>query len=135
LPTPVILPGREADAGASLTVRAPDGHQQAVRYTTEAAAVQAVFDRYTVAGIYQLTTPQGADILSANATRAESNFTKLQREDLQARLQPLTVVLEEEATVGRADSGGRLPTKELASVLLLAVVGLLAAESLYANRL
>jgi hypothetical protein len=135
LPEPVTLAGREEDVGASLTVQAPDGHRQVVRYTTDAAEIQAVFDAYTVAGIYRLTTPQGADLISANATRAESNFTKLQREDLQTRWQPLNLVLEEEATFGEADREAGLPAKELASILLLAVVALLAVEGMYANRL
>jgi hypothetical protein len=130
-----MLPGQAGDDSAALTIRTPDGHSQLVRYTTDAQEVRAVFDAYTIPGIYHLTTPQGADVMSVNATRTESNFTKLQREDLQTRLQPLSLVLEEEATFGQAGNEPMLPAKELASMLLLAVIGLLAVESVYANRL
>ena len=74
-------------------------------------------------------------MLTVNATRAESNFTKLQSDDLQTRLQPLHIVVEEEETFGQATAKHALPSKELAGMLLLAVVGLLMTENVCANRL
>ncbi len=135
LPAPVTLAGRPDDAGATLTIRTADGHKRLVRYRSEATGVVAQFAEYTVPGIYNLTTPRGADILTVNATRAESNFSKLQRDDLQARLEPLRLMLEEEAAFGQASTDATLPSKELATILLVAVVGLLAVENVYANRL
>jgi hypothetical protein len=73
--------------------------------------------------------------LTVNATRAESNFTKLDNSALEARLQPLPLWVEEEATFGQTDRNQATPSKELASLFLLAVVGLLAIENVYANRL
>ena len=138
LPAPTVLQGQPEDAGATVNIRTPDGQNRPVRYVsdnTEAAtSVIAQFDAYTVPGIYNLVTPQGPDVLSANATRAESNFVKLQSDDLQARLHPLQIVVEEE-TVEQATTNAPFASKELAGMLLLAVVGLLAVENVCANRL
>ena len=140
MPEPVTLSGRPEDTGATLTIRTPDGQKRLTRYSADstpddATPASAQFHDYTVPGIYQVTTPQGNDVITVNATRAESNFSKLQLDDLQTRLQPLGLVLEEEATVGQTKSASALPSKELAGILLLAVAGLLAVENVYANRL
>ncbi len=135
LPAPTTLLGRPEDAGAALRIQTADGQQRLVRYTEEATQVVARFSDYTIPGIYQIEGPEDKDILTVNATRAESNLTKLDTPDLQARLQPLPLLLEEEATFGQADTDQALPSKELASLFLLAVVGILAIENVYANRL
>jgi hypothetical protein len=44
-------------------------------------------------------------------------------------------LVEEEATFGQTDQNPAALSKELASLFLLAVVGLLAIENVYANRL
>jgi hypothetical protein len=59
----------------------------------------------------------------------------LQSDDLHTRLQPLHIVVEEEETFGQATANHRLPSKELAGRLLLAVMGLLMTENVCANRL
>jgi hypothetical protein len=98
--------------------------------------VVAHFSAYTIPGIYHLSGPNGhQDILSVNATRAESNLTKLDNPALESRLRPLPLLVEEEATFGQTDLNQATLSKELASVFLLAVVGLLAIENVYANRL
>ncbi len=140
LPTPVTLRGQLEDDGASLTIQTADGQQRRLRYVTagdpDQPNVVAHFSDYTVPGIYQVSGPQGhRDLLTVNATRAESNFTKLDNPALEARLQPLPLLVEEEATFGQADRNPATPSKELASLFLLAVVGLLAIENVYANRL
>jgi hypothetical protein len=98
--------------------------------------VVAHFSAYTIPGIYQISGPRGyKDILTVNATRAESNLTKLDNPALESRLQPLPLLLEEEATFGQIDLNQAALSKELASLFLLAVVGLLAIENVYGNRL
>ena len=111
-----------------------------LRYTMEGnpnnPSVVAHFSAYTIPGIYQLAEPQGKrDILTVNATRAECNFTKLDNWALEARLKPLPLLVEEEASFGQTNQNQVTPSKELASLFLLAVVGLLAIENVYANRL
>jgi hypothetical protein len=44
-------------------------------------------------------------------------------------------VLEEEETLGQAAAGSALPTRELASLVLLTLVVVLAVENVCANRL
>ncbi len=135
LPAPTTLQGRSEDVDATLNIQTADGQQRLVRYIEENAQVVARFSDYTIPGIYQLDGPEAKDILTVNATRSESNLTKLDSPDLEARLQPLTLLLEEEATFGQANADQALPSKELAGLFLLAVVGILAIENVYANRL
>jgi hypothetical protein len=140
LPAPVTLRGQSEDDGASLTIQTADGHERLLRYAAEGDPdnpnVVAHFSAYTVPGIYQISGPQDRqDLLAVNATRAESNLTKLDNSALEARLQPLPLWVEEEATFGQTDRNPATPSKELASFFLLAVVGLLAIENVYANRL
>lgn len=140
LPAPVTLIGQPEDDGASLTILTADGQERRLRYAAEgdpdAPSIVAHFADYTVPGVYQLTGAQGnPDLLTVNATRAESNFTKLDNPALEARLQPLPLLLEDEATFGQIDRNQVTPSRELASLFLVAVVGLLAIENVYANRL
>jgi hypothetical protein len=135
MPEPVTITGKPEDAGSTLSILTPDGHKRLTRYVSEASTVVAHFDEYTIPGIYHSTVPPGNDVLTVNATRAESNFTKLQSDDLQTRWQPLRIVVEEEETFGQAAANHSLPSKELAGMLLLAVVGLLMTENVCANRL
>ena len=140
LPAPVALLGQPEDDGAHLTIQTADGQKRLLRYVTagdpDKPNTVAHFSDYTVPGIYQVSGPRGhQDLLTVNATRAESNFTKLDTPALEARLQPLPLLVEEEATFGQTDQNPAALTKELASFFLLAVVGLLAIENVYANRL
>jgi hypothetical protein len=79
--------------------------------------------------------PTSTDFLAVNGTRAESNFEKIQTAEIQTRLRPLSVVLEEEERLGQAASDSVLPTRELASLVLLTLVVVLAVENVCANRL
>jgi hypothetical protein len=79
--------------------------------------------------------PTSTDFLAVNGTRAESNFEKIQTAEIQTRLRPLSVVLEEEESLGQAASDSVLPTRELASLVLLTLVVVLAVENVCANRL
>ena len=140
LPAPVTLVGRPEDDGATLTIQTADGQQRRLRYAVEAGAdppdVVAHFSAYTVPGVYRISEPHGRqDILTVNATRSESNLTKHDNAALEARLQPLPLWIENEATFGQTNRNQAAPSKELASLFLLAVVGLLAIENVYANRL
>lgn len=135
LPAPTTLLGRPEDVGAALRIQTADGQQRLVRYAQEETQAVARFSDYTIPGVYQIDGPEEKDMLTVNATRAESNLTKLDNPDLQARLQPLPLLLEKEATFGQTDADQALPSKELASLFLLAVVGILAIENVYANRL
>jgi hypothetical protein len=136
MPDPVFFQGRPEDAGVAFNLHTADGQQRLVRYTADATAgVQAAFANYTVPGIYRVATPHEPDLLAVNATRAESNFDKLQQDDLQARWHPLRLTLEEEESLLHDRLNTTLPTKELASLLLLALAGILALENVYANRL
>jgi len=148
LPAAATLVGQSEDDGASLTIQTADGQKRLVRYVKESGSdksldkspdkpkVVAHFSAYTIPGIYQLSGPRGhQDILTVNATRAESNLTKLDNPALESRLRPLPLLVEEEATFGQINLNQATLSKELASVFLLAVVGLLAIENVYANRL
>jgi hypothetical protein len=104
------------------------------RYTRDGELTAAHFVEYTLPGIYRVTAPTGPDFLAVNATRAESNFEKLQSADLQGRFRPLPVVLEEEEALGHAAAGSVLPLQELAGSLLLALIAVLAVENVCANR-
>ena len=140
LPEPAILQGQPEDDGASLTIQTADGQQRLLRYAAEGGSdrpnIVAHFSAYTVPGIYQISGSRSQrDFLTVNATRAESNLTKLDNPALETRLQPLPLIIEEEATFGQTDRNQAAASKELASLFLLAVVGLLAIENVYANRL
>jgi len=134
MPDAVSLPGRREDAGATLTIRTADGQSRLVRYTANTTDVVASFADYTVPGLYQLETPNGPDVLAVNATRAESNFEKLQRDDLLAQWRPLQPRLDEEASLGQDTADTMGPSQELAGWLILALAGILAIESVCANR-
>jgi len=135
MPEATRLLGREEDEGTNVTIRTPDGQERLTHYTHEGAMTVASYTSYTVPGIYRLTTPATTDFLAVNGTRAESNFEKIQAVELQTRLRPLSVEIEEEETLGQAVAGSALPTRELASLVLLTLVVVLAVENVCANRL
>jgi len=135
MPEATRLLGREEDDGTTVTIRTPDGQERLTHYARDGALTIASYTSYTVPGIYRLATPARTDFLAVNGTRAESNFEKIQAAELQTRLRPLSVVLEEEETLGQAAAGSALPTKELASLVLLTLVVVLAVENVCANRL
>ena len=134
LPGPTAVRIQGAQAGGSLTILAPDGKELLSRFADREGVIEAPVTEYTVPGIYRLSSNADADYLAANATRAESDFAKLQQPDLQARWQPLSVTLEEEATLGEQDDGA-LPGREIAGILLLSLVAVLMVENVCANRL
>jgi hypothetical protein len=134
MPEPVLLHGQTADVDMTLTLFTPDGQEHHSRYTSDGTGAVARFDAYTIPGIYRLRGPGGQDFLAVNATRAESNFEKLQPADLRTRFQPLALHLEEEDTLDRAADSNPLPIKELSGIFLLAFVAVLMAENVYANR-
>jgi hypothetical protein len=134
LPAPAHLLGRAEDVGATLTIHTPDGHERLSRYAADGEQSVVALEDLTVPGIYRLLTPVGDDLLTVQATRAESNFTKLQLADLQTRFQPLSIVLEEEAMLGHSTASTALPAQELAGFLLLTLIVVLVTENLCANR-
>lgn len=131
---PVALPGHQADQEATVTLRTPDGQERLSRYTVESDQIVARFADYTVPGLYHLTVPGGPDLLAVNATRAESDFEKLPLADLQTRFQPLPLLAEEETTLGQAAARSQLPIRELSGIFMLALVAVLFAENVCANR-
>jgi hypothetical protein len=135
MPEAARLPGRDEDEGTTVTIHTPEGQERLTRYGRDGAALVASYAAYTVPGIYRLTTPVGTDFLAVNGTRAESNFEKIQVTDLQTRLRPLAVLIEEEETLGQSTASSALPMRELASLLLLTLVVVLAVENVCANRL
>ena len=135
MPEPMRLLGREEDDGTTVTIHTPDGQERLTRYARDGTLTVASYASYTVPGIYRLVTPVGTDFLAVNGTRAESNFEKIQAADLQARLHPLSVMIEEEESLGHSTAGSALPTRELASLVLLTLVVVLAVENVCANRL
>ncbi len=134
MPDVVRLLGRTEDEGTAVTITTPDSQERLARYTADDTRITALYSAYTVPGIYRLTTPAGADFLSVNGTRAESNFEKIPLADLQTRWRPLTVRIDEEETFGQTTGDTAEPSRELASVMLLALGLVLAVESVYANR-
>ena len=132
-PTSVRIPG--AQEGGSLTILTPDGKELLSRFAARHGVIEAPVTEYTVPGIYRLGANADTDYLAVNATRAESDFAKLQQPDLQARWQPLPVIVEEEATLGEQADGGPLPGREIAGILLLSLVAVLMVENVCANRL
>ena len=135
MPESALLLGRNEDEGTTVTIHTPDGQERLTRYTRDGPLTVASYVSYTVPGIYRLATPAGPDLLVVNGTRAESNFEKIQAEDLQARWSPLSVVIEEEEALGQAAAGSALPMRELTSLVLLTLVVVLAVENVCANRL
>lgn len=129
------LLGRSEDEGSTVTVTTPDGQERLARYSQEGGQSVASYSAYTVPGIYRLATPGEMDFLAVNGTRAESHFEKIQLPDLQTRWRPLSITMEEEETFGQATAHTALPTRELGNVALLALLVVLAVESLYANRI
>ena len=132
-PTSVRIPG--AQEGGSLTILTPDGKELLSRFAARHGVIEAPVTEYTVPGIYRLGANADTDYLAVNATRAESDFAKLQQPDLQARWQPLPVIVEEEAALGEQADGGPLPGREIAGILLLSLVAVLMVENVCANRL
>ena len=135
MPEATRLLGREEDDGTTVTIRTPDGQERLIHYARDDALTVAPYTSYTVPGIYRLAMPASTDFLAVNGTLAESNFVKIQAAEIQTRLRPLSVALEEEETLGQAAAGSALPTRELASLVLLTLVVVLAVENVCANRL
>ena len=135
LPGPTSVRIQGAQEGGSLTILTPDGKELLSRFVTQEGVIEAPVTEYTVPGIYRLSTIADTDYLAVNATRAESDFAKLQQADLQARWQPLSVILEEEAALGQQADGTALPGREIAGILLLSLVAVLMVENVCANRL
>ena len=135
LPGPTAVRIQGAQAGGSLTILTPDGKELLSRFAAREGVIEAPVTEYTVPGIYRLSSDADTDYLAVNATRAESDFAKLQQPDLQARWQPLPVLLEEEAALGEQADGGALPGREIAGILLLSLVAVLMVENVCANRL
>src|SRR5262249_20335070 len=118
MPEPTRLLGRAEDDGTTVTIHTPDGQERQTHYTRDGTLSVASYASYTVPGVYRLTTLVGTDFLAVNGTRAESNFEKIQAADLQTRLHPLSVVIEEEEALGQSATGSALPMRELASLVL-----------------
>ncbi len=135
LPGPTAVHIQGAQEGGSLTILAPDGKELLSRFVVREGVIEAPVTDYTVPGIYRLGTNADADYLAVNATRAESDFAKLQQPDLRARWQPLPVILEEEATLGQQADGTSPPGRGIAGMLLLSLVAVLMVENVCANRL
>ena len=135
LPGPIAVRLQGAQEGGSLTILTPDGKELLSRFAAREGVIEASVTEYTVPGIYRLGANADTDYLAVNATRAESDFAKLQQPDLQARWQPLPVRLEEEAALGEQADGGPLPGREIAGILLLSLVAVLMVENVCANRL
>ena len=135
LPGPTSVRMQGAQEGGSLTILTPDGKELLSRFAARQGVIEAPVTEYTVPGIYRLGAHADTDYLAVNATRAESDFAKLQQPDLQARWQPLSVLLEEEAALGEQADGGPLPGREIAGILLLSLVAVLMVENVCANRL
>ena len=135
LPGPTSVRIQGAQEGGSLTILTPDGKELLSRFTGQEGVIEAPVTEYTVPGIYRLSSTADTDYLAVNATRAESDFAKLQQADLQARWQPLSVILEEEAALGQQADGTALPGREIAGILLLSLVAVLMVENVCANRL
>ena len=102
LPGPTSVRIQGAQEGGSLTILTPDGKELLSRFAGQEGVIEAPVTEYTVPGIYRLSSSADTDYLAVNATRAESDFAKLQQPDLQARWQPLSVILEEEAALGQS---------------------------------
>ena len=132
-PTAVRFQGVQEDG--SLTILTPDGKELLSRFADREGVIEAPVTEYTVPGIYRLSANADTDYLAVNATRAESDFAKLQQPDLRARWQPLPILLEEEATLGEQADDGTLPGREIAGILLLSLVAVLMVENVCANRL
>ena len=135
LPGPTSVRIQGAQEGGSLTILTPDGKELLSRFAGQEGVIEAPVTEYTVPGIYRLSSRADTDYLAVNATRAESDFAKLQQPDLQARWQPLSVILEEEAALGEQTDGAALPGREIAGMLLLSLVAVLMVENVCANRL
>jgi hypothetical protein len=135
MPTPAALPGRSGDTGMTLTATTPDGQERLSRYVSDNTEVTAHFAEFTIPGIYRLATPAGEDLLAVNATRAESNFEKLQPADIQTKFSPLPLVFEQEETLGQVADSSLLPFTELSGIFMLVLVAVLMAENVCANRL
>lgn len=135
LPGPTSVRIQGAQKGGSLAILTPDGKELLSRFAAREGFIEAPVTEYTVPGIYRLNAGADTDYLAVNATRAESDFTKLQQPDLQARWQPLSVILEEEAALGEQADGTALPGREMAGILLLSLVAVLMVENVCANRL
>ncbi len=135
LPGPTSVRIQGSQEGGSLTILTPDGKELLSRFARQEGIIEAPVAEYTVPGIYRLSSSADTDYLAVNATRAESDFTKLQQADLQARWQPLSVILEEEAALGQQADGTALPGREIAGILLLSLVAVLMVENVCANRL
>ena len=132
-PTSVRLPG--AQEGGDLAIFTPDGKELLSRFADRDGAVEAPVTEYTVPGIYRLEAGADPDYLAVNATRAESDFAKLQAPDLQQRWQPKRVILQEESELGEQAGDPTLPGREMAGILLLSLVAVLMVENVCANRL
>jgi hypothetical protein len=135
MPDPALIPGRQADLETSVTIRTPDAHTLVSRYVAEGDDVVAHVTEYTVPGIYRLTTANGADFLAVNATRAESDFAKLHQTDLAARFHPLSLVMEDEATLGQSSAARQRSMWDVSGLLLFVFIAALIAENVCANRL
>ena len=135
LPGPTSVRVQGAQEGGSLTILTPDGKELLSRFAARQGVIEAPVTDYTVPGIYRLSANADTDYLAVNATRAESDFAKLQQPDLRTRWQPLSVLLEEEAALGEQADGGPLPGREIAGILLLSLVAVLMVENVCANRL
>jgi hypothetical protein len=134
MPEPVYLSGRQADLNATVTLHTPNGQERMSRYAADGPRTVAQFTDYTVPGQYRMATPSGPDMLSVNATRAESNFEKLSIAELQTRFHPLRLVMEEEKTLGQAAASGQIPIRELSGIFMLALVAVMIVENVCANR-
>ena len=132
-PTSVRMPG--AQEGGSLAIFTPDGKELVSRFVNRDGVVEAPVTEYTVPGIYRLNAGTDPDYLAVNATRAESDFAKLQQPDLQKRWEPMSVILQEESDLGENADGATLPGREMAGLLLLSLVAVLMVENVCANRL
>lgn len=134
MPEPAVLVGHASNLDATITVRTPEGDEHHLRYIDENGRRVSRFKDYSAPGLYAVSTPSGADLLAVNATRAESHFEKLHNIDLQTRFHPLSLTIEDEATMGQGDIKGQLPIRELSGMFIVMLVVALLVENTYSNR-
>jgi hypothetical protein len=130
---PIVFTPRPDEPPGPVTVVAPDGRSR----TTAVSTWPAVIDGTTDPGAYKLTTPNGRAVYFAVRNDSREAVLTPCGEDDRKRVADAVGGLSYVSSPDEIteQSGGQPATKELWWVLLVVVIGLLAAEVWYTRRL
>ncbi len=124
-----------ADAvGKALRITDPMSRSATVWFEREGDGAMAVYPESSVPGVYRVEGEGMSSLYAVNLSREESDLAKMGEEELRVILPGVPLSVGEYSGAGSALRAGIATTRDLSTLLLLALGIVLVAEGLLANK-